>query len=188
VLVTVEARNLAQCRFPARPKHGIDPLMRLSGLEPMEYTPNTENMRSTFLYIGERCNVAGSSIYKKVGAGVLLLMSASVLLAAVACRYPDMAHMPHARVNADCRPSWMGTTTRRTPLRSSRCKQLLLVPGAMLFYLGQPPQQACTNSRHAVVSLLPAPDSATCAQGCQSCNCCRWSRARTSWTSTWTTG
>ena len=95
----------ALCRFPARPKHGIDPLMRLSGLEPMEYTPNTENMRSTFLYIGERCNVAGSSIYKKVGAGVLLLMSASVFLAAVACRYADMAHMPHARVNADCRPS-----------------------------------------------------------------------------------
>jgi 5-methyltetrahydrofolate--homocysteine methyltransferase len=51
--------------------------MRLSGLEPMEYTPNTENMRSTFLYIGERCNVAGSSIYKKVGTSVLLLVSAS---------------------------------------------------------------------------------------------------------------
>lgn len=51
--------------------------MRLSGLEPMEYTPNTENMRSTFLYIGERCNVAGSSIYKKVGPGALLLVSAS---------------------------------------------------------------------------------------------------------------
>lgn len=40
--------------------------MRLSGLEPMDYVPNTEDMRSTFLYIGERCNVAGSSIYKKV--------------------------------------------------------------------------------------------------------------------------
>jgi 5-methyltetrahydrofolate--homocysteine methyltransferase len=46
--------------------------MRLSGLEPMDYIPNTENMRSTFLYIGERCNVAGSSIYKKVGRGVTL--------------------------------------------------------------------------------------------------------------------
>ena len=64
------------CRYPARPKHGIDPLMRLSGLEPMEYTPNAENMRSTFLYIGERCNVAGSSIYKKVGPDALLLVSA----------------------------------------------------------------------------------------------------------------
>ncbi len=35
----------------------------------MEYRPNAEDMRSTFLYIGERCNVAGSSIYKKVRLG-----------------------------------------------------------------------------------------------------------------------
>ena len=37
---------------------------RLSGLEPMDYRPNKDDMRSTFLSIGERCNVAGSTIYK----------------------------------------------------------------------------------------------------------------------------
>ena len=39
--------------------------LRLSGLEPRTYEPNKANMRETFLMIGERCNVAGSSIYKK---------------------------------------------------------------------------------------------------------------------------
>jgi 5-methyltetrahydrofolate--homocysteine methyltransferase len=39
--------------------------MRLSGLEPLNYKPDPANMRSTFLMIGERCNVAGSIIYKK---------------------------------------------------------------------------------------------------------------------------
>merc|ERR1719503_411567 len=31
----------------------------------MNYVPEPDNLRSTFLNIGERCNVAGSSIYKK---------------------------------------------------------------------------------------------------------------------------
>ena len=39
--------------------------MRLSGLEPLNYQPDAGKMRKTFLMIGERCNVAGSSIYKK---------------------------------------------------------------------------------------------------------------------------
>ena len=39
--------------------------MRLSGLEPLNYQPDASNMRKIFLMIGERCNVAGSSIYKK---------------------------------------------------------------------------------------------------------------------------
>merc|ERR1719393_860846 len=39
--------------------------MRLSGLEPLNYEPCLSNMRSTFLNVGERCNVAGSSIFKK---------------------------------------------------------------------------------------------------------------------------
>merc|ERR1719498_1335890 len=39
--------------------------MRLSGLEPLNYAPEPENLRTTFLNIGERCNVAGSMIYKK---------------------------------------------------------------------------------------------------------------------------
>mmetsp|Transcript_25795 Transcript_25795/g.81906 ORF Transcript_25795/g.81906 Transcript_25795/m.81906 type:complete len:1328 (+) Transcript_25795:851-4834(+) len=42
-----------------------EPLMRISGLEPLNYKPDTKNFRKTFLNIGERCNVAGSSIYKK---------------------------------------------------------------------------------------------------------------------------
>ena len=51
--------------YPPREKHGVESLLRLSGLEPLAYRPDAGNMRSTFLKIGERCNVAGSSIYKK---------------------------------------------------------------------------------------------------------------------------
>ena len=51
--------------YPARQKHSVEPVMRISGLEPLNYQPNTSDMRSTFLKIGERCNVAGSIIYKK---------------------------------------------------------------------------------------------------------------------------
>merc|ERR1719498_2309312 len=39
--------------------------MRLSGLEPLNYAPEPEKPRKSFLNIGERCNVAGSSIFKK---------------------------------------------------------------------------------------------------------------------------
>lgn len=39
--------------------------MRLSGLEPMDYVPSAKDPRSTFLNVGERCNVAGSIMYKK---------------------------------------------------------------------------------------------------------------------------
>jgi 5-methyltetrahydrofolate--homocysteine methyltransferase len=52
-------------KFPPRQRHDVDSLMRLSGLEPLNYVPNTEKMRETYLYIGERCNVAGSIMYKK---------------------------------------------------------------------------------------------------------------------------
>lgn len=51
--------------YVPRKKHSVEPLLRLSGLEPLNYMPDPEHMRSTFLNIGERCNVAGSSIYKK---------------------------------------------------------------------------------------------------------------------------
>jgi 5-methyltetrahydrofolate--homocysteine methyltransferase len=44
---------------------GVEQIMRLSGLEPLNYVPSPTNMRDTFLYIGERCNVAGSTLYKK---------------------------------------------------------------------------------------------------------------------------
>ncbi len=60
----VRHRKMAET-YPPREKHEVEPLMRLSGLEPMNYKPNLDNMRSTFLKIGERCNVAGSSLYKK---------------------------------------------------------------------------------------------------------------------------
>ena len=42
----------------------VENVLRLSGLEPLTYVP-AENARTTFLNIGERCNVAGSSMYKK---------------------------------------------------------------------------------------------------------------------------
>ena len=51
--------------YPPRKRHKVDDYMRLSGLEPLTYQPNVENMRQTFLSIGERCNVAGSAMYKK---------------------------------------------------------------------------------------------------------------------------
>ena len=51
--------------YPARECHCVEPCLRLSGLEPRLYLPNASSMRSTFMNIGERCNVAGSSIYKK---------------------------------------------------------------------------------------------------------------------------
>jgi 5-methyltetrahydrofolate--homocysteine methyltransferase len=43
----------------------VPPRMRLSGLEPLNYEPDAVDMRSTFLMIGERCNVAGSIVYKR---------------------------------------------------------------------------------------------------------------------------
>ncbi|EFN52253.1 hypothetical protein CHLNCDRAFT_36916 [Chlorella variabilis] len=51
--------------YPPRQLHDVPQLLRLSGLEPLNYQPNPDNMRETFLMIGERCNVAGSIIYKK---------------------------------------------------------------------------------------------------------------------------
>jgi len=50
--------------YAPRKRHPVDAYMRLSGLEPLTYQPNASNMRSTFLSIGERCNVAGSTMYK----------------------------------------------------------------------------------------------------------------------------
>ena len=51
--------------YGPRKRRSVEPLMRLSGLEPLNYRPNPDDMRSTFLMIGERCNVAGSIKYKK---------------------------------------------------------------------------------------------------------------------------
>ncbi|PNH00078.1 Methionine synthase, partial [Tetrabaena socialis] len=51
--------------YKPRQRPVIDPLMRLSGLEPLNYQPDPSNMRRTFLNIGERCNVAGSIVFKR---------------------------------------------------------------------------------------------------------------------------
>ncbi|GLI63553.1 hypothetical protein VaNZ11_006404 [Volvox africanus] len=51
--------------YPPRKPSVIEPLMRISGLEPLNYKPDAANMRRTFLNIGERCNVAGSILFKK---------------------------------------------------------------------------------------------------------------------------
>jgi 5-methyltetrahydrofolate--homocysteine methyltransferase len=51
--------------YKPRAVPSVEQKMRISGLEPMNYTPDPKNLRKTFLNIGERCNVAGSSIYKK---------------------------------------------------------------------------------------------------------------------------
>ena len=51
--------------YPPRELHSVPSLLRLSGLEPLTYEPDPTNMRKTFLNIGERCNVAGSIIYKR---------------------------------------------------------------------------------------------------------------------------
>ena len=52
-------------KYPPRKRHKVDSCLRLSGLEPLSYLPEKGNMRKTFLNIGERCNVAGSALYKK---------------------------------------------------------------------------------------------------------------------------
>jgi len=53
--------------FPPRPRHAVPRAMRLSGLLPLNYTPASDpaGQRKAFLNLGERCNVAGSTIFKK---------------------------------------------------------------------------------------------------------------------------
>ena len=48
-----------------REKHDVKDIMRLSGLQPFNYDPDTNDYRKTFINLGERCNVAGSTIFKK---------------------------------------------------------------------------------------------------------------------------
>jgi 5-methyltetrahydrofolate--homocysteine methyltransferase len=51
--------------FKPRKKHPVKDIMRLSGLQPFNYDPDTNDYRKTFINLGERCNVAGSTIFKK---------------------------------------------------------------------------------------------------------------------------
>eukprot|EP00242_Pyramimonas_sp_CCMP2087_P001510 CAMPEP_0198228692 /NCGR_PEP_ID=MMETSP1445-20131203/113722_1 /TAXON_ID=36898 /ORGANISM="Pyramimonas sp., Strain CCMP2087" /LENGTH=1121 /DNA_ID=CAMNT_0043909109 /DNA_START=194 /DNA_END=3557 /DNA_ORIENTATION=- len=43
----------------------VENLFRTSGLEPFIYQPDPQDHRKTFINIGERCNIAGSILYKK---------------------------------------------------------------------------------------------------------------------------
>ena len=51
--------------FKPRERHDVPDIMRLSGLQPLNYEPNEKDYRKTFINLGERCNVAGSTIFKK---------------------------------------------------------------------------------------------------------------------------
>ena len=51
--------------YTPRKKHDVPNIMRISGLEPFNYQPDEKNYRKTFINLGERCNVAGSIIFKK---------------------------------------------------------------------------------------------------------------------------
>ena len=51
--------------FKPREMHDVKDIMRLSGLEPSNYEPDEKDYRKTFINLGERCNVAGSTIFKK---------------------------------------------------------------------------------------------------------------------------
>jgi len=61
----IKALTNMSSQYKTRAVPTVNPLMRISGLEPLNYTPDESNYRKTFLNVGERCNVAGSSIYKK---------------------------------------------------------------------------------------------------------------------------
>ena len=52
-------------KYKPRQRHDVPEQMRLSGLLPFNYEPNEKDMRKSFVNLGERCNVAGSSIFKK---------------------------------------------------------------------------------------------------------------------------
>lgn len=51
--------QVCECKPRVIPK--VENLLRISGLEPFIYTPET----IPFINLGERCNVAGSIIFKK---------------------------------------------------------------------------------------------------------------------------
>jgi len=61
----IQALTKMSAAYKPRAIPTVEPLMRLSGLEPLNYSPDPTNMRKSFWNVGERCNVAGSSIFKK---------------------------------------------------------------------------------------------------------------------------
>jgi len=89
--------------YPPRKTHSVPALMRLSGLEPLNYAPDESNMRSTFLNIGERCNVAGSIIYKKAIVDGDYDKAMGIALSQVCCcRHPSCPGFPGCRASACC--------------------------------------------------------------------------------------
>ena len=93
-------------KYPPRQVHSVPNVMRLSGLEPLNYNPDTSNMRKTFLNIGERCNVAGSALYKKaIVDGEYDKASHPVTLLALNCSiitsYGEL-RSPPGRFDANC--------------------------------------------------------------------------------------
>ena len=53
-------------KYKPRQRHDVPEQMRLSGLLPFNYEPNEKDMRKSFVNLGERCNVAGSSILRRL--------------------------------------------------------------------------------------------------------------------------
>ena len=82
--------------FKPREKHDVPDIMRLSGLLPFNYEPDEKDYRKTFINLGERCNVAGSSIFKK---------------AIVDGNYEKALAIAHKQVENGARPSTSTWTT-----------------------------------------------------------------------------
>jgi len=61
----IEAIHTAFKDVKPRVPPAVSSAMRLSGLQEFTYEPDASDMRKTFINIGERCNVAGSMLYKK---------------------------------------------------------------------------------------------------------------------------
>jgi 5-methyltetrahydrofolate--homocysteine methyltransferase len=61
----INAMGQMAAKYKPRQIPVVENIMRTSGLEPHLYVPDAKDPRKTFINIGERCNVAGSIIYKK---------------------------------------------------------------------------------------------------------------------------
>lgn len=101
--------------YPPRPRHSVSALMRLSGLEPLNYEPNPASLRDTFLMIGERCNVAGSIIYKKAIVDGDYDKALSIALAQVGkWLSEEMGEGACLHLGWQCRWIWLGRPSGRT--------------------------------------------------------------------------
>ena len=148
--------------YPARERHAVTDQLRLSGLEPLNYAPDASNMRRTFLNIGERCNVAGSIIYKKAIVDGDYDKAMSIALSQVGGLW-----------------GWLGCGSEGVDMRRQASRQ----PSGQ----GAPCRTLLLNACAAVLSELgrhstrhPNPCNPIPGQPR------RWRRAPTCWTSTWT--